>query len=426
MTVAVFLVALMGAMALGMPIAFALLVCAFALQAAQGNLEITIVAQKLIEGADNYPLLAIPFFILAGEIMNASGMARRIVQFAMDCVGHIRGGLGLVVIFAGILLAAISGSAAADAAILAAMVMPVMRSAGHDVPRSAGLISCSAIIAPVLPPSVAIIVFCVISNVSIGKMFMAGIVPGIMLGVALVIAWMWVVRKEQVKPLPRQSGAQVFRSFREAFLGLLMPIGIVGGMKTGLFTPTEAAVVACAYALVVGLLIHREMKPSALYGLFVNAVKTTAVVVFTIAAALASAWFITVSEVPAQVAAILRPFSGDPKLLMLAIMILVLVVGTALDFAPTLMILTPVLMPVVVKAGIDPVYFGILFIIANAIGLVTPPVGIVLNVVSGVGKVTMTEVTRGVWPFLLAQTGVLLLLVAFPALVLVPMKWLLG
>ncbi|MES2482313.1 MAG: TRAP transporter large permease subunit [Pseudomonadota bacterium] len=426
MTVAVFLVALMGAMALGMPIAFALLVCAFALQAAQGNLEITIVAQKLIEGADNYPLLAIPFFILAGEIMNASGMARRIVQFAMACVGHIRGGLGLVVIFAGILLAAISGSAAADAAILAAMVMPVMRSAGHDPARSAGLISCSAIIAPVLPPSVAIIVFCVISNVSIGKMFMAGIVPGIMLGVALVIAWMWVVRKEQVKPLPRQSGAQVLRSFREAFLGLLMPIGIVGGMKTGLFTPTEAAVVACAYALVVGLVIHREMKPSALYGLFVNAVKTTAVVVFTIAAALASAWFITVSEVPAQVEAILRPFSGDPKLLMLAIMILVLVVGTALDFAPTLMILTPVLMPVVAKAGIDPVYFGILFIIANAIGLVTPPVGIVLNVVSGVGKVTMTEVTRGIWPFLLAQTAVLMLLVAFPALVLVPMRWLLG
>lgn len=423
MTVTVFLVALLGAMAMGMPIAFALLVCAYALQVMQGNFDVTIVAQKLVEGADNYALLAIPFFVLAGEIMNASGMARRIVDFALACVGHLRGGLGLVAIFAGILLAAISGSAAADAAILGAMLMPVMRSSGHDVPRSAALISCSAIIAPVLPPSVAIIVFGVIANVSIGKMFMAGIFPGILLGLALVVAWMWAVRQDKVEPLPRRSGAELLQAFRAAIPGLMMPIGIIGGMKFGFFTPTEAAVVACAYALIIGMLLHRELKVSALYGLLTSAVKTTALVVFTIAAALASAWFITVSEVPSQVEAMLRPFAGDPKLLMLAIMVLVLIVGTALDFAPTLMILTPVLLPVVIKAGIDPIYFGVLFIIANAIGLVTPPVGIVLNVVSGVGKVSMTDVTRGLWPFLVAQTAVLLLLVAFPSLVLVPMKW---
>lgn len=423
MTVTVFLITLLGAMAMGMPIAFALLVCAYALQVMQGNFDITIVAQKLIEGADNYPLLAIPFFVLAGEIMNASGMARRIVDFALACVGHIRGGLGLVAIFAGILLAAISGSAAADAAILGAMLMPVMRSSGHDVSRSAALISCSAIIAPVLPPSVAIIVFGVIANVSIGKMFMAGIVPGLLLGLSLIVAWMWVVRKDHVATLPRRTGAQLLQSLYRAVPGLLMPLGIIGGMKLGYFTPTEAAVVACAYSLLVGMLLHRELEFSALEGLLKNTVKTTAVVVFTIAAALASAWFITVSEVPAQVEAMLHPFAGNPRLLMLAIMVLVLVVGTALDFAPTLMILTPVLLPVVVKAGIDPIYFGVLFIIANAIGLVTPPVGIVLNVVSGVGKVSMTDVTRGLWPFLLAQTLVLLLLVAFPSLVLVPMKW---
>lgn len=423
MTVAIFLAALLGAMALGIPIAFALMVCAYALQAFQGNFDLTIVAQKVVEGADNYSLLAIPFFILAGEIMNASGMARRIVDFAMACVGHVRGGLGLVTIFSGILLAAISGSAAADAAILAAMLLPVMRSAGHDVPRSAALISCSAIIAPVMPPSVAIIVFCVIANVSIGKMFMASIVPGILMGLALMAAWMWSVRRDRVQPLPRANAGQVLRTLRAALPALVMPFGIVGGMKAGLFTPTEAAVVACAYALAIGMLLHRELKPSAIYPLLVNAAKTTAVVVFTIAAALASAWFITVSGVPAQVAAMLQPFAGDRQLLMLAIMVLVLVVGTALDFAPTLMILTPVLMPVVTKAGIDPVYFGVLFIMANAIGLVTPPVGIVLNVVSGVGKVSLTDVTRGLTPFLIALTSVLLLLVAFPALVLVPMKW---
>ncbi len=423
MTVMIFLVALMGAMAMGIPIAFALLVCAYALQAFQGNFDLTIVAQKLVEGADNYSLLAIPFFVLAGEIMNASGMARRIVQFALACVGHVRGGLGLVTIFSGILLAAISGSAAADAAILGAMLMPVMRNSGHDVPRSAALISCSAIIAPVMPPSVAIIVFGVIANVSIGKMFMASIVPGILMGVSLVAAWMWSVRRDRVQPLPRASAAEILQAFRLALPALVMPFGIVGGMKAGLFTPTEAAVVACAYALGIGIFLYRELKLPAIYPLLVNTAKTTAVIVFTIAAALASAWFITVSEVPAQVEAMLRPFAGDRQLLMLAIMVLVLIVGTALDFAPTLMILTPVLMPVVTKAGIDPVYFGVLFIMANAIGLVTPPVGIVLNVVSGVGKVSLTDVTRGLTPFLIALTSVLLLLVAFPALVLVPMKW---
>ena len=231
--------------------------------------------------------------------------------------------------------------------------------------------------------------------------------------------------RDRVEPLPRRNGAQLWQAFVSAVPGLLMPLGIVGGMKLGFFTPTEAAVVACAYSLTTGMCLYGELKPAALYGLLSNTVKTTAVVVFTIAAALASAWFITVSEVPAQVAAMLSPFAGDRKLLMLAIVVLVLVVGTALDFAPTLMILTPVLLPVVTKAGIDPVYFGVLFIIANAIGLVTPPVGIVLNVVSGVGKVSMTDVTRGLWPFLLAQTSVLLLLVAFPSLVLVPMRWLL-
>jgi tripartite ATP-independent transporter DctM subunit len=234
---------------------------------------------------------------------------------------------------------------------------------------------------------------------------------------------MWSVRRDRVQPLPRAGAGQVAKTFRAALPALVMPFGIVGGMKAGLFTPTEAAVVACAYALAVGMLLHRELKPRALYPLLVNAAKTTAVVVFTIAAALASAWFITVSGVPAQIEVMLSPFAGDRQLLMLAIMVLVLIVGTALDFAPTLMILTPVLMPIVTKAGIDPVYFGVLFIMANAIGLVTPPVGIVLNVVSGVGKVSLTDVTRGLTPFLIALTGVLLLLVAFPALVLVPMKW---
>jgi len=424
MTTLVFLGSLLGAMALGMPVAFALLICALALQMLQGHVEVTILSQKLIEGADSFPLLAIPFFMLAGEIMNAGGMSRRIVQFAMSCVGHVRGGLGIVAIFAAVVMAAISGSAAADAAALTTLLLPMMRAAGYDAPRSAGLIAAGAIIAPVLPPSIALVVFGVIANVSIGKLFMASIAPGLMMGLALVAAWLWVVRRDKLTALPRSSWRDRLLALKNAAWALCMPLGIVGGMRFGVFTPTEAAVAACAYALFVGIFVHRELRWRDIYPLLVSSSKITAVVVFMIAAALVSGWLITVSEVPAQIGAMLGPLMDSPRLLMIVIMVLVIVVGTALDFAPTLMILTPILMPIVMKAGIDPVYFGVLFVMNNAIGLITPPVGIVLNVVSGVGKVAMGDVVRGGWPFMLAQTTVMFLMVLFPQLVLVPLRWL--
>ncbi len=424
MTVTVFLASLLGAMALGMPIAFALIVCALALMALQGSFDTTILSQKLIEGADSYPLLAIPFFIFAGELMNKGGMSRRIVNFALALVGHIRGGLGLVAIFAAIVMAAISGSAAADAAALGTLLIPMMRSAGYDVPRSAGLIAAGSIIAPCMPPSVALIIFGVVANVSIGKLFMATIVPGLLMGVSLVIAWMWVVRKDRIAALPRKSLREVLSVSRQAVWALIMPFAIVGGMKFGLFTPTEAAVVACAYAFLVGMFINRELKWRDLYPLLVTAAKTTSIVVFLIAAALVSAWLITTSAVPEQIAAMLSPFMDSPRTLMFVMMVLVVIVGTALDFAPTLMILTPVLMPIVKLAGIDPVYFGVLFIMNNAIGLITPPVGIVLNVLSGVAKIPMADVVKGCWPFLIAETIVLFLLVLFPSIVMIPYRWL--
>ena len=424
MTVTVFLASLLGAMALGMPIAFALIVCAVALMFLQGSFDTTILSQKLIEGADSYPLLAIPFFIFAGELMNKGGMSRRIVDFALALVGHVRGGLGLVAVFAAIVMAAISGSAAADAAALGTLLIPMMRSAGYSVPRSAGLIAAGSIIAPCMPPSVALIIFGVIANVSIGKLFMATIVPGLLMGLSLVIAWLWVVRKDSITALPRRPMREVLVVSRQAVWALIMPFAIVGGMKFGLFTPTEAAVVACAYALLVGMFVYRELQWRDIYPLLVSAVKTTAVVVFLIASALVSAWLITTSSVPEQIAAMLTPFMDSPRTLMFVMMVLVVIVGTALDFAPTLMILTPVLMPIVKIAGIDPVYFGVLFIMNNAIGLITPPVGIVLNVLSGVSKISMADVVKGCWPFLVAETIVLFMLVFFPALVMIPYRWL--
>ena len=425
MTVIIFLGSMLGAMALGMPIAFTLIVCALALMWAQGGaIDMTLLSQKFVEGADSYPLLAIPFFVLAGELMNAGGMSKRIVHFALAGVGHIRGGLGIVAVFAAILLAAISGSAAADAAALGTMLIPMMRQAGYNIPRSAGLIAAGSIIAPVMPPSVAMIVFGVVANVSIGKLFMAGIFPSLMMGLSLIIAWMWVVRRENYAVQPRKSLREMLDATRKAVLALVMPLGIIGGMKFGVFTPTEAGVAASAYALFVGVFIYRELKLKDVYKLLVTAAKTSSVIMFLIASALVSAWLITTSSVPQQIAALLQPFMDSPRLLMFAMMVLVVIVGTALDFAPTLLILTPVLMPIVKQAGIDPVYFGVLFIMNNAIGLITPPVGIVLNVLSGVARISMGAVVKGVWPFMIAQLIVLFLLVLFPDLVLVPMKWL--
>ncbi|WP_326537016.1 TRAP transporter large permease [Pseudorhodoferax sp.] len=424
MTIAVFTFSLLGAMMLGLPIAFALLVCGAALMVAQGQIDTTILSQKLIEGADSFPLLAIPFFMLAGELMNAGGISKRIVNFALAWVGHMRGGLGIVAIFASVMMAAISGSAAADAAAIGALLIPMMRRAGYNVPRAAGLIAAGGVIAPVLPPSIGLIVFGVIANVSIGKLFLAGIVPGLMMGLSLLVAWQWVARRDNVSVLPRQSMAERGRAAVEGVWALLMPLGIIGGLKFGVFTPTEAGVVACVYAFVLGAFVYRELPLRQLYPLLVAASKSTAVVVFLIAAALVSAWLITTSEVPQQVSAMLQPFMFNKIVLMFVIMFIVVIVGTALDFAPTLMILTPVLMPVVKEAGIDPVYFGVLFIMNNAIGLITPPVGIVLNVMCGVAKISMKDLMQGLWPFLWAELIVLFLLVLFPDLVLVPLKWL--
>jgi len=424
MTLFVFVASLIGAMAIGVPVAFSLMFCGVVLMWYMGMFNTQIIAQNMIAGADTFTLLAIPFFILAGELMNAGGLSRRIIDFAIACVGHIRGGLGIVAIVAALIMASISGSAAADTAALAAILIPMMAKAGYNVPRSAGLIAAGGIIAPVIPPSMAFIVFGVAANVSITQLFMAGIVPGLMMGLALVGTWLIVVRKDNVQPLPRASGAERLRATGRALWALGMPVIILGGIKAGVVTPTEAAVIAAAYALFVGMVIYRELTPKELPRVILQAAKTTSVIMFLVCAALVSAWLITAANIPAEIAGLIEPLIDRPTLLMFAIMILVLIVGTALDLTPTILILTPVLIPIIKQAGIDPVYFGVLFIMNNCIGLLTPPVGVVLNVVSGVGRVPLGKVTVGVWPFLLAQTLVLLLLVLFPDLVIVPARWL--
>lgn len=424
MTVLIFVGALLGAMAIGIPIAYALLFSGLALMLHLDLFDAQILAQNVINGADSFPLLAVPFFMLAGEIMNVGGLSKRIVNLAITLVGHLRGGLGFVAILAACLMAALSGSAVADAAALATLLLPMMVKAGHDKARAGGLIASASIIAPIIPPSIGFVVFGVAANVSIGKLFMAGIVPGLLMGVAIATAWWLVSSREDVKLPTASTWRQKWTALRESLWALGLPVIVLFGLKFGIFTPTEAAVVAAVYAFLVSSLVYREINLRQMYHVFVSASKITAVIMFLVAASMVSAWLITVADIPDQVISLLKPFMDNPTLLLIAIMLLVIVVGTAMDMMPTILILTPVLMPVVREAGIDPIYFGVLFIMNNAIGLVTPPVGSVLNVVAGVGKMRLDDVAKGVLPFMIAQFIVMFLLVLFPSIVMVPLNFL--
>lgn len=423
MTVAVFLVSLIGAMALGMPIAFALLACGVVMMLHLGLFDSQLLAQKVIEGADSFPLLAVPFFLLAGEIMNAGGLSRRIIDCAIATVGHLRGGLGYVTIASAIVLSSISGSAVADAAALGAILIPIMRRAGYDIGRGAGLIAAGGIIGPVIPPSIAFVLFGAVTGVSISKLLMAGIAPGLLLGASLACAWFFVARHDNLPAAPRKRLREIGRAVVDGAWALVMPVIIIGGLRTGVFTPTEAAVVAAVYSLFVAMFVYRELTLKALYQAFVNAALTSAVVMFMVAATALSAWLISVADLPGEVVRLLSPLLDQPVLLMAVMMALLLVIGMPLDMTPTILILAPVLMPLVVKAGIDPVYFGVMFVINCSIGLITPPVGSVLNTVCGVARIPLGQVMRGIWPFLLAESVVLFLLVLFPKLVTVPAQW---
>ena len=426
MTVAIFLGALLGAMALGVPIAYSLLLSGVALMWQQDLLDPQILAQNVVNGADSFPLLAIPFFMLAGEIMNVGGLSRRIVDLALTLVGHRRGGLGFVAILAAVLMAALSGSAVADTAALASLLLPMMVRAGHDKARAGGLIASAGIIAPIIPPSIAFIIFGVAANVSITKLFMAGIVPGLLMGAALSVTWYFVAQREGTTPPPKASRAEVFAALKNSTWALFLPVIVLVGLKFGVFTPTEAAVVAAVYALFVAVVVYREMKLTQLFEVFRSAAKTTAIIMFLVAAAMVSAWLITVADIPSKMIELLEPFMDNQTLLLMAIMVLVLVIGMAMDMTPIILILTPVLMPVVKAAGIDPVYFGVLFIMNCAIGLITPPVGTVLSVVAGVGRMKMEQAAKGILPFAAAQAAVMFLLVLFPQIVIVPARFFFG
>lgn len=422
MIVTIFMLALCFPMALGMPIAFALLVSGTALMMYMGMLDGRILAQQFIGGADSFPLMAIPFFLLVGELMNAGGISKRIVNFGMALVGHIRGGLGYVAIIAAFIFAGLSGSAVADTAALCAVMVPMMGEIGYNKARSAALIGASGIIAPIIPPSIPFIVFGAISGVSIIKLFIAGLFPGLLLAVSLAINWWYLSRKLNLKVFPRKSFKEIMVATKEAIWVLVLPLIIMVGIKGGVVTPTEAAVLAVAYTMFLCFVVYRSLTFKEFFNILAVGSRTTSIIMFLIASAMISTWMIAVANIPAVLTGWLEPFMDNHLLLLVVINIVVYIVGTAMDLTPTVLILTPVLMPIINKAGIDPVYFGVVFILNNAIGLLTPPVGTVLNAACGAGKVSMDDLIVAIMPFLITETVVLVLLILFPAIVTVPFQ----
>lgn len=426
MTIVLFLSSLLASIGLSIPIAFALLVSAVALMLHLDLLNSQILAQNLVNGADSYTLLAIPFFLVAGEVMSRGGLSQRIVALAMTLVGHRKGGLGFVAIFAAIIMASLSGSAVADTAALASMLLPMMRQAGYPLGRSAGLMAAGGIIAPIIPPSIPLIIIGVAGGISISKLFLAGIVPGLIMGATLVLMWLFMTRKEDLVVAKKATRAERLEALKKSFWAILLPVIIIGGIKTGIFTPTEAGVVAAVYAIFVATVIYRELNLTQLYSVLAQAARSTSIVMFLVAAAMVASWLISIAQLPMMVADLLSPLADNPRLLMLAIMGVVLIVGMVMDLTPTILVLTPILMPIVKLAGIDPVYFGIMFVLNCAIGLITPPVGNVLNVITSVGNLKFEKAVSGVMPFALAYMVILLLFVAFPQIITVPLYWLAG
>ena len=419
----VFVAGMLVLMGIGMNMALALVLTGAGMAWVMDFWDTQLLAQNLVAGVDSFPLLAVPFFILAGELMNSGGISRRIIDMAQAWVGHIRGGLGYVAIGAAVLMASMSGSALADTAALATILLPMMRQQGYPMATSAGLVASGGIIAPIIPPSMPFVIYGVTTNTSISALFISGIVPGLIMGVGLIFAWRYVLRDLSLpagQPLPLRER---LRATAKAFWALVMPVIIIGGMKTGIFTPTEAAVEAAFYALVVALFIHREMQVAELGGVLVRAAKTTAIVMFLCAGAQVASYMITLADLPSVLTGWLGPLVESPRLLMLVMMVTLVLIGTALDLTPTILIFAPVMLPIAVKAGIDPVYFGLMFVLNGAIGLITPPVGTVLNVVAGVGRLSLHQVIKGVNPFLFTYIVILAAFVAFPQIVTAPVAW---
>lgn len=408
---------------LGVPVALSMLLSASFMLWHMDMFDAQIIAENFVMGTNNFPLMVIPFFMLTGEIMKHGGISERIINFAMSMVGHIKGGLGYVVIISGLIFAGLSGFAVADTAALGAILIPMMASKNYDVARSTGLTCAAGIISVVIPPSIPMIVYGITAGASITKLFMGGTVPGLLMVFGLWLMWKFLYRTQQDNLEPKKTAIQRWNAFKQAFWPLLLPVIIIVGLRGGIFTPTEAGVAAAIYAAIVSLM-YQTLTWSKIQEVFLNTIKTTSMVMFVAAAAMISAFAITVAQIPMELVSFIKGITDNATILMLVIMIFLLLVGCVMDLIPAVLIFVPVLLPLLRAYNIDIAYFGIMMVINLSIGLITPPVGTVLYVGQGISKIGIAKLTRGIAPFLLVYFIILLTMCFFPEIVITPMNWL--
>jgi C4-dicarboxylate transporter DctM subunit len=388
-------------MAIGMPVAIclglsSLLTIAFFAHDSLASLSI-----KLYETSEHYTLLAIPFFILAGALMSTGGVARRMVDFAIAAVGHLRGGLAIASILACMLFAAVSGSSPATVVAVGSIVIAGMVRSGYPQPFAAGVICNSGTLGILIPPSIVMVVYAAVTEVSVGRMFMAGVIPGLLLGLMLAMAVHWRVRKLNIAPTPRAPLREVLGKFRESMWGLALLVIIMGGIYGGVFTPTEAAAVSAVYALVVAVFIYKDLKFKDLPEVFVDASRTTVMLMFIVANAMLFAHVLTTERIPQTIAEQIVAFGMEPWMFLLVINVILLIAGNFMEPTGIILILAPIFFPIATQLGIDPIHLGIIMVVNMEIGMVTPPVGLNLFVTSGITGMSIMQVTHAALPWLL-------------------------
>jgi len=419
LTLAIFGV-LVGLILLGVPIAVAMGLTAVGAFAFLGEaFVLPMLAQRMYSATTGFTLLAIPFFILAGNLMNSGGITHRVFRFARTLVGHLRGGLGHVNIVSSMIFSGMSGAAVADAAGLGLVELEAMDKAGYDRPFSAAITAASSTIGPVVPPSIPFVIYGSITGESVGRLFLAGCLPGVMMGLAMMVAVYFVARKRRYPREPRAGLRELVVSFKESFWALCMPVIIIGGILGGYFTPTEAAVVASIYAAILGLFVYSEIHFRDLPRLIWETITQSVKVLFIISAAGFLGWLLIHQMIPQQVITGLTAASSTNWVLILIIIAILLILGCFLEGIAVLVITIPVFMPLVAKMGMDPVQFGVIMILCSMLGLLTPPVGMSLYAVASISGVSLGRLTEELWPYLLGIFVVLMLIAYIPPISLV-------
>ncbi len=403
--------------AIGVPVAYSLLVPAV-IYLIQQQVPLYVIAQKMANGVESFPLLAVPFFIAAGEMMNTGGVTRRLVNLASTVVGHITGGLAHVTVVANMIMAGMSGSALADAAGTGRVLIPAMVQEKFDKPFAAAIVSAAGTIGPIIPPSIAFVLYGFIASTSVGRLFLGGFIPGVLMGLFLMATAYIVSRRRGYPRHPRATFRQVLLALKDAFWALFMPVLIIGGILSGVFTPTEAAGVAAIYGLFVGFFIYKEITPRDLLPIATRVVTSTAVVLFIVAAATVLQFIFTREMVGETLQVLFKPFYSNRILALVFINVLFLFLGCIMETTALLLLFTPLFLPTIDGLGIDRVHFGVFFVLNLMIGTLTPPVGTVMYVVLNISKISMMEFAREIWPMLIALTAVLFIITFYPPLVM--------